>query len=162
MTVAAYRDRITGHYPITLDELRRSAGMLFGEEPNKAVLDYVNVDPVEAVTPPVYDTSTQALAEGMPSLSGATWLQTWAVTDLPPQPVQPIITYKSDIWRRCTDAEAAILDNALDEAPVKMRRMWDDSTQIESTAPEFAMFRGQMVAAFGEARTAELLAPSEV
>lgn len=161
MTVAAYRDRSSGAYPITAEQVRSRSMMLYGDTPPQAALDGANVDPVETVDPPAYDTATQTLAEGQPAKQNGSWVQTWQVTDIPAQPPVPQITFKTAIWRRCTEEEAAILDNALEEAPVKMRRLWDDSTQIESSAPEFAMFRAQMVAAFGEARTAEILAPSE-
>lgn len=87
MTTAAYRNRATGHYPITLDDLRRSAGMLFGEEPNEAVLDFVGVDPVEATEPPRVDPTTQIVSEGVPQAVGAGWRQTWTVSARPAPPV---------------------------------------------------------------------------
>lgn len=161
MATVAYRDRSSGAYPISADEVRARSKMLYGETPPKAVLDQANVDPVEAVTAPFYNPATQSLTETDPAEVNGVWKQTWVVTDLPPVPPAAVITFKTDIWRRCTELEAATLDNALDEAPVKMRRLWDDSTQVESSAPEFAMLRAQMVAAFGETRTAEILAPSE-
>lgn len=92
MTVAAYRDRATGRYPITLDDLRRSAGMLFGDEPTSDVLEFVGVDPVTTTAPPTYDPATQTLAEGAPGSDGGSWFQTWVVAALPPPPVPIEVT----------------------------------------------------------------------
>jgi hypothetical protein len=69
-------------------------------------------------------------------------------------------TYKSEIWRRATEDEAAVIDAGLTEAPVKDRRLWDDSQVLMHEASEFATIRAVMVASFGEARADELLAPS--
>ncbi|MFH5927565.1 hypothetical protein [Roseomonas xinghualingensis] len=70
------------------------------------------------------------------------------------------ITWKSDVWRRCTPEEAAILDAALAQASVQERRLWDDSTQLEHDKSEFATLCDRMTAVFGAERTAVLLAPS--
>ena len=83
MAVAAYRDRSYGRYPITLAQLRSSAGVLFGAEPPQDVLDMLAVDPVQAVAPPAYDPAKQTISEGQPAQSGGTWRQTWTVANLP-------------------------------------------------------------------------------
>lgn len=82
-----------------------------------------------------------------------------SIPDPVPVPM-PIRTLKSDIWRRCTDEEAEACDEALAAAPVRMRRLWNDSTIVEHESPEFALVRDFMVAAFGETRANEILAPS--
>ncbi|WP_062233247.1 hypothetical protein [Aureimonas sp. N4] len=87
MTVAAYRDRASGRYPIALEEVRQSAGALFGDEPPVELLEELGLDPVEAVEPPAYDPTTHMLTEGDPVRAGDGWRQTWAVTALPPPPV---------------------------------------------------------------------------
>ncbi len=87
MTVAAYRDRASGHYPLSPEEVRQSAGALFGDEPPAELLDKLGLDPVEAAEPPAYDASTHMLAEGDPVRLGEAWRQTWTVTALPPPPV---------------------------------------------------------------------------
>lgn len=70
-------------------------------------------------------------------------------------------TYKTDIWQRVTDEEAVTLDEQLKQAPPKQRRMWDDSLSVEHSSDYYALLREQMVQAFGEARTDEILAPSK-
>lgn len=69
-------------------------------------------------------------------------------------------TYKSDVWRRCTDAEAQALDAALAAATAKLRRLWDDCTILEHEAPEWSLLVAGVAAAVGEERAAEILAPS--
>lgn len=162
MTVAAYRDRATGRYPITLDDLRRSAGMLFGDEPTPDVLEFVGVDPVTATAPPAYDPATQSLAEGAPGSDSGAWFQTWVVAPLPPAPAAPVHTFKADVWRRATDAQAAVIDTELTKLNVRMRRLWDDAAYLDHSTEEFALLRSTMAAAFGESETARILAPSDV
>ncbi|WP_146617678.1 hypothetical protein [Rhodoplanes serenus] len=67
--------------------------------------------------------------------------------------------YKSTVWRRATEAEAEIIDQQLSAAPARLRRLWDDSTILDHSAPEFSALAAGFVGAFGEARAAELLAP---
>lgn len=85
------------------------------------------------------------------------------VLDSPPEPepVKPeYSTYKSDIWQRCTDAEAETLDGQLEQAPAKQRRMWNDAITIEHSSEYFSLLRDNMIEEFGEERTDEILAPS--
>lgn len=70
------------------------------------------------------------------------------------------VTYKTDVWMRCTDDEAAYLTAALGQASPKMKGMWADCQQIEHSSPFFSTLRSQMGSVFGELRAAELLAPS--
>ena len=88
------------------------------------------------------------------------------LTDVAPPVLQPVLPpvriYKADLWRRATDAEAVTIDQALADQPVRLRRLFDDATFLDPTDPEFAAFRAGFIAAFGEARAAELLAPSAI
>jgi hypothetical protein len=77
-----------------------------------------------------------------------------------PGPAPVTRTLKSDIWRRCTDEEAELLEAALNAAPVRLRRLFDDSTILESNWPEYETLRAGIVGAVGEERAAELLAAS--
>lgn len=79
----------------------------------------------------------------------------------PPSSAPPTYTYKADIWRRCTDDEFVKLKAALDQAPPRMRQIFADATRLVHDDPDFAQLRGGIVAAVGEARADELLAPSE-
>ncbi|WP_129141544.1 hypothetical protein [Modicisalibacter coralii] len=77
-----------------------------------------------------------------------------------PQPEPNYFTYKTDIWQRCTDAEAETLDGALSQATAKERRMWEDSLTIEHSSDYYDILRAEMIDRFGEARTDVILAPS--
>ena len=81
----------------------------------------------------------------------------------PPQVSAPNMrarTYKSDIWRRCTEDEAPLLDAALTEAPARLRRLWDDSTVLMHEAEEFPALQASVITLLGDTRAAELLAAS--
>lgn len=69
--------------------------------------------------------------------------------------------WKSDIWRRATDAEAEIIVAALGSQPVRLRRLFDDATFLDPDDPLFSGLRAGFVTAFGEKRAAELLAPGD-
>ncbi|WP_424138153.1 hypothetical protein [Roseomonas chloroacetimidivorans] len=97
----------------------------------------------------------------------AGWLYDGSTFSAPPAPEAPpseaiVRTLKSDIWRRCTDEEAEALEAALNAAPVRLRRLFDDSTILESNWPEYEALRSGIVQAVGEERAAELLAASQV
>lgn len=72
----------------------------------------------------------------------------------------PGITYKGDLWRRCSEAEADILDAALDQSPSRLRRLFDDAQYLDPSDPDYPTIRAAVVTALGEARAAEVLAPS--
>lgn len=77
---------------------------------------------------------------------------------IPPTPKR---IYKADIWRRCTDEEAASLDSVLSRASKKLQRLYDGAQYISTGAPEYQMIEQAVVAALGAKRAAEILAPSE-
>ena len=72
------------------------------------------------------------------------------------------ITYKTDIWRRCTDEEAILLEQALTNAPAKLRRLFNDANVIEHDSPEFVYLRAGIEKAVGVSRADVILAPSNV
>lgn len=79
----------------------------------------------------------------------------------PSEPVAPLTTiFKADIWRRATDAEAAIIDAELNAQPVRLRRMWQDSQTLATTDEMYPAVYAAFLAAFGEERAKQLLAPS--
>lgn len=160
MTVAAYRDRASGRYPVFVPEIRERAGALFGDEPPSDVLASLGLDPVQTVAVPSYDASKQTASEGAPVQSGGVWKQTWVLSDLPPPP--PGITYKADVWRRVTDTQAAVLDTELTKLNVRSRRMWDDATYLSHDADEFQLLYQTMTTAFGKSEADRILAPSNV
>lgn len=160
MAVAAYRDRITGTYPISLDTIRANAGVLFGEDAPRSVLDAANVDPVEASDRPSFDPTTEILSEGPPSLAGSSWHQSWVVTPIAPADPGPVVVFPGDLWRRTTDAEAEAIDAAMKAQPLRIRRLFDAAQTYQSDDPLWPLLMGAAVQLFGEARARELLAAS--
>lgn len=77
-----------------------------------------------------------------------------------PVPV-PAITYKADIWRRCTDDEANLLDQALQVAPVRLRKLFEHALHVSHDDAQFAMLQQAITATLGAERAAVILAPSE-
>lgn len=80
----------------------------------------------------------------------------------PPVAVAPILVTrlaKAEIWRRLTDAEADTLDGALAAAPTRLRRIFDAAQYIDAADADYPALRYGIVAALGEARAAEILAP---
>ena len=69
--------------------------------------------------------------------------------------------FKADVWRRCTDAAATLLDAALNSQPVRLRRMWDDATFILSTDELYSTLKAGITAIIGAKRAGELLEPTE-
>lgn len=74
---------------------------------------------------------------------------------------EPFTVYKADIWRRCTDAEADKLDTAIRAQPVRLRRLFDDATNLRSDDELFGQISGAVVQMIGAERAAVVLAPSE-
>lgn len=66
---------------------------------------------------------------------------------------------KDAIWRRATDAEAEAMEGALAAQPIRIRRIYEGATHIESGDQLFELLQTALVAMFGEPRAAELLAP---
>lgn len=91
------------------------------------------------------------------------WLydgSTFKAPSPPSQPEVPRRTLKSDVWRRANEAEATAMDQMLNAAPVKLRRLWSDSTILDHASEEWAAVRDPLVKAFGQKRADEILAPS--
>src|SRR5205823_4520651 len=91
------------------------------------------------------------------------WNGTALIAHVPvgvPNPNVPLRTFKSDVWRRCTDSEANALDAALAAAPARLRRLWADSTILERDSAEWPELLAGVVAVVGATRAAQLLAPS--
>lgn len=76
-----------------------------------------------------------------------------------PQPA-PVITYKADIYRRCTDDEADAIEMALAAAPVRQRRLFESALHLDHSDDAFAFAQEAMIGMFGKKRAGELLAAS--
>ncbi|GJE54590.1 hypothetical protein [Methylobacterium thuringiense] len=83
--------------------------------------------------------------------------------EAPPAPEGPpvaLITYKADIYRRCTDAEAEEIEMALAAAPVRQRRLFEEAQHLDHADEAFSTMHEAMVEIFGAKRADELLAPA--
>ncbi len=98
----------------------------------------------------------------------ARWAEgAWLVEPVPPapEPEEPgepaplTKTHKATIWRRVSDEEAELLDAALLTAPLRLRRMFEAAQYLDIGAPDYPTLRSGVVAALGEERAAEVLAP---
>lgn len=79
---------------------------------------------------------------------------------LPVAPTRPVITYKADLYRRCTDAEADAIEIALAGAPVRQRRLFESAQYLDHSDPIFATMHEALVGMFGAERADVLLAAS--
>lgn len=87
----------------------------------------------------------------------------WSVVP-PPDPVIPT-TYnisKADIYRRCTDEEVEALHAALSAAPIRLQGIFSGATMINTGDDYYPALRAGIVAALGETRADEVLAPSNI
>lgn len=69
-------------------------------------------------------------------------------------------TYKADIWRRATDAEAETIVAVLAQQSIRKQRLFNDATVLDHADPGFIELKAGFVQAFGQQRANELLAPS--
>lgn len=87
---------------------------------------------------------------------GSAWRQDGETTQTP-------INYriaKDAIWRRASDEEAELMEQTLAAQPVRIRRIYEGATHIQSGDELFGLLESAMTYLFGEARAAELLAPA--
>jgi hypothetical protein len=77
-----------------------------------------------------------------------------------PSPLLTLVP-KADIWRRATDAEAALIDAHLNALPVRLRRLWADSAYLDTNDETFAMLLDQLTTALGVVRAGVILQPTE-
>lgn len=77
----------------------------------------------------------------------------------PPAPILTRIA-KADLWRRLTEPEAETLDAALQAAPLRLRRIFEAAQYLDTTDEDYPALRAGIVAALGEARADEVLAPT--
>lgn len=83
-----------------------------------------------------------------------------------PEPVEPTepkfyTVNKTDLWKRCTEDEAEILQAALAQASAKMQGVFNGATVLHSNDEFFPMLQAGISDAVGEERANEILAPSE-
>lgn len=123
----------------------------------------------------------KALAEESPLEPGVMLVPAYATLSAPPSQI-PIATLRWDgstwrddaeqtaqpvdyriskdaIWRRASDEEAEQMEAALAAQPIRLRRIYEGATHLQTGDELFTLLQGAMVAMFGEDRAAELLAP---
>jgi len=75
-------------YPYSIGQLRKDNPQVsFPKNPTDALLASYNVYPVTHTERPAYDSITQNLTEGAPTLTAGVWTQIWAVTEATPEEV---------------------------------------------------------------------------
>jgi hypothetical protein len=80
----------------------------------------------------------------------------------PPQSA-PVLSRlpKAELWRRVSDEEAEAMDAALSSAPLRLRRLFQAAQYLDTGDADYPMLRAGIVAAIGEERAVEVLAPTE-
>lgn len=67
---------------------------------------------------------------------------------------------KVDFWRKTTNQEAEQIEQTIENAPIKLKRLWiDGEVKIDLDSPEGVYFRNKFVELFGEERTQYLMDP---
>jgi hypothetical protein len=84
---------------------------------------------------------------------------------LEPPPVIPVMPpktrlYTVEVWRRCNDAEAVILDGLLATQSLRQRRLWSDAPYILITDTLYPLLLAGMTTAVDATRAAQILAPN--
>ena len=75
-------------YPYSIGQLRKDNPQVsFPKNPTDALLASYNVFSVTATERPLYDTVTQNLSEGAPTLTAGVWTQVWVVSEATPDEV---------------------------------------------------------------------------
>lgn len=72
----------------------------------------------------------------------------------------PVLTYKADIWRRCSEEQAEALHNLLSQRPIKEQMVFNGASVIDHADPLFQSIYDAITQAFDKATADKLLAPS--
>jgi len=89
------------------------------------------------------------------------WQDGKVVAWVPPEPEPgPVVLYPADLWRRTTDDEAEQIEAAMNVQSARLRNLFRTAQTYQSDDPLWSALLGVAVELFGEARAAELLAPS--
>lgn len=80
------------------------------------------------------------------------------VPDPEPEPIT--IVYPADLWRRVTNDEADVIAEAMQEQPLRLRKIFETAQVYRSDDELWPLLQGMAVQLFGETRASEILAPS--
>lgn len=90
----------------------------------------------------------------------------WNIVEIPkheepkPEELKPLtLLYKTTLWSRLTEEEAATLDTVLTSQSVRLRRIYDSAQYIDQKDPNYSLLKDGIVAVLGEERAEEVLAP---
>lgn len=72
----------------------------------------------------------------------------------------PVLTYKADIWRRCSDDQAEALHDLLSKQPIKQQMIFNGASVIDHADPLFQSLHDAITQAFDKATADKILAPS--
>lgn len=81
--------------------------------------------------------------------------------EAPDEPEPVTILYPADLWRRVTDDEAALIVGAMDQQPLRVRKIFETAQVYRSDDEMWSLLHDAAVTLFGEERAAVILAPSE-
>lgn len=125
----------------------------------------------------VVDTIARDIAKlsDMLPVTGGTWVKAtsdavfagflydgskFTAPSLPDPPAAPAVIYKADIFRRATEDEAEAMTAALSQASARLQGIFAGAQMLSTDDPDFPMIRAGIIAAVGETRADQLLAPS--
>lgn len=77
-----------------------------------------------------------------------------------PEPEPVTIVYPADLWRRVTNDEADVIAEAMQEQPLRLRKIFETAQVYRSDDELWPLLQGMAAQLFGEARASEILAPS--
>ncbi|MBS0257267.1 MAG: hypothetical protein JSR13_06070 [Proteobacteria bacterium] len=80
--------------------------------------------------------------------------------DLPSPPENVAVLYPTDLWRRMTDAEVSAVEAVMVTQSSRIQRIFNAATEYRSDDELWPLLMQIAQGLFGEARAAEILAPS--
>lgn len=78
-----------------------------------------------------------------------------------PEPEPVTIVYPADLWRRVTNDEADVIAEAMQDQPLRLRKIFETAQVYRSDDELWPLLHGMAVQLFGETRASEILAPSD-
>lgn len=143
-----YRDRTTGEYPITPDQIRYRLRQTvsFGPTVDAQTAAQHGFDRVEILDQPAYDDSTHEITADAPTQTDGVWTQGWTVTAIP----QAVLDIREQAWR---DLACADIDEACAAIYTRVGRFSEEykSREADALAYHAAGYTGDVprqVAAF--------------
>lgn len=144
----AFRDRITGEYPVTPDQIRYRLRQTvsFGPTVDEITAAQHGFDRVEIAAQPAFDDATHTLSAADPVDTDGAWTQGWTVTAIPPD----VLAARDQAWR---DQAVVDIDEACAAIYTRVGRFSEEykSREADALAYQAAGYTGDVprqVAAF--------------